>query len=77
MVIPKIAVTIKYPLFWSKTDFFFRVLRKAKGASATQAIVHLQKANPTGGIWSFIPLAITIFTDQSKVAVNAKRTPFV
>jgi hypothetical protein len=33
----------------------------------------ISKANPTGGIWSsFIPLAITIFTDQSKVAVNAK-----
>jgi hypothetical protein len=31
----------------------------------------IPKANPTENM-VFIPLAITIFTDQSKVAVNAK-----
>ena len=49
----------------------------AKGPKTTQAIVHLQKANPTGGIWPFMPLAITKFTDQSRVAHNANKTPFV
>jgi hypothetical protein len=72
MVIPKIAVTIKYPLFWSKTDFeYFQDKRRKRYTD-----VSISKANPTGGIWSFIPLAITIFTDQSKVG-QCKRTPFV
>jgi len=58
-------------------DLFFRVLFIAKGAKTTEAIVHLQKANPTGGIWPFMPLAITKFTDQSKVAQDADKIPFV
>jgi hypothetical protein len=40
---------------------------KAKGQSATR--LSISKANQL--VWSFIPLAITKFTDQSKV-VNAK-----
>jgi hypothetical protein len=72
MVIPKIAVTIKYPLFWSKTIFFFVYWQKA---SATHAIVHLQsQSNWEYGLYSAGNHKIT---DQSKVAVNAKRTPFV
>jgi hypothetical protein len=53
-------------LFWSKTDFRYF----AGKAQALQAIVH--QSQSTGGIWSFIPLQLQ-FTDQSKVAVNAKR----
>jgi hypothetical protein len=56
--------------FGVKRIFFFRVLRKQRRKRYTGNCPS-PKANPTGGIWSFIPLAI-IFTDQSKVAVNAK-----
>jgi hypothetical protein len=34
-------------------------------------LLSISKAIPTGGMWPFIPVAITKFTDQSKVAHNA------
>jgi hypothetical protein len=42
MVIPKIAVTIKYPLFWSKTIFFLEYFAGKRRKRYT-GIVHLQK----------------------------------
>ena len=53
------------------------VLFTAKGANTRHATVQRQKANPIGGMCSFIPLAMTIFPDQSKVANKANRIPLV
>ena len=49
----------------------------ANGAKTMQATVQRQKANPTGGMCPLMPLAITIFTDHSKVANKANKTPLV
>ena len=49
----------------------------ANGAKAKQATHHRQKASPIGGMCPLILLAITILTDQSKVAKRANTTPFV
>jgi hypothetical protein len=40
-------------------------------------MLSISKAIPTGGMWPFIPVAITKFTDQSKVAHNANNTFFL
>ena len=74
---PITAVSTRYVKWLRIILILFMVLFTANGANTMQATVHRQKAKPTGGMWPFIPLAMTIFPDQRKVATKANRIPLV
>ena len=65
------AVSVRYQMYFFTILKLLIVLFIANGVKTIQAIIHRQKANPIGGM----PLAITIFTDQRKVANRANKTP--
>ena len=74
---PSNAVSTRYQICFFTILKSSIVLLNANGAKTIQAIVQRQKASPMGGMCPFIPLAITIFTDQSKVANKANNAPLV
>lgn len=77
MVMPNKAVSANYLMCFLTVEMVSIVVFKANGAKTIQATAQRQNAKPIGGICPLIPLAITIFPDQSKVASKANITPFI